>query len=108
MTDQTFLTEEEMYELLSFLVSSAQLCVSEPKMYGTFRLIDGASRMLGFAIESGDSADEFLPEFKKFINDHKLSLMTDEEGYIEFLHEASRLMARQMKRRAREDLGAAR
>ena len=101
MTDQTFLTEEEMYELLSFLVSSAQLCVSEPKMYGTFRLIDGASRMLGFALEGSDGDDEFLPEFKKFIDDHKLSMMTDEEGYIEFLHEASRLTARQMKHRAK-------
>jgi hypothetical protein len=99
--DQTFLTEEAVYELLSFLVSSAQLCVTEPQMYGTFRLVDGASRMLGLALESGESDDEFLPEFKKFIDDHKLSMMTDEEGYIEFLHESSRLMARQMKRRAK-------
>ena len=105
MTDRKLLTEEDVYELLSFLISSAQLCVSEPKMYGTFRLIDGASRMLGFAIESGDSDDEFLPELKKFIDDNKLSLMTDEEGYIELLHEASRLMARQMKSRAKDNLG---
>ena len=101
MKDQTFLTEEAVYELLSFLVSSAQLCVTEPKMYGTFRLVDGASRMLGFVIEDSDGDDDFLPEFKKFIDDHKLSMMTDEEGYMEFLHESSRLMARQMKRRAK-------
>ena len=102
MSTQSFLTEEEMYELLSFLVSSAQLCVNEPKMYGPFRLIDGASRMLGFVTGSGESDDEFLPEFKAFIDDRKLSMMTDEEGYIEFLQEASRRTARQMKRRAKE------
>ena len=64
MKGQAFLTEDEMYELLSFLVSSAQLCVSEPKMYGPFRLIDGASRMLGFVLENGEGDDEFLSEFK--------------------------------------------
>jgi hypothetical protein len=102
VSTQSFLTEEEMYELLSFLVSSAQLCVSEPKMYGTFRLIDAASRMLGFATQGGQGDDEFLPDFKAFIDDHKMSLMTDEEGYVKFLQEASRRMARQMKRRAKE------
>jgi hypothetical protein len=101
MSDQVCLSKDEVYELLSFLANSAHLCVNEPKLYGTFRLVDAASRMLGFVLDDGGSDDEFLQELKNFIDDNKLALMTDEEGYIAFLQENTRRLARQMKRRAK-------
>jgi hypothetical protein len=101
MTQPMVLTEEDLYEVLSFLVSSAHLCVHEPKLYGTFRLIDAACRLIGFSLGSGQLEDDaFLRQFKEDADERKLLLMTDEEGYFEFLEDATRKMAREMKRRA--------
>jgi hypothetical protein len=102
MSQRLVVTEEDLYELLSFLVSSAHLCVHEPRLYGTFRLIDAACRLIGFALESGQLEDEqFLRQFKEDTDKGKLWMMTDEEAYLEFLEDATRKMAREMKRRAR-------
>jgi hypothetical protein len=100
MADKMRLDDDQVYELLSFMVNSAHLCVNEPKLYGTFRLVDAASRMLGFLLED-EGDDQFLREFKTFIDDNKLTLMTDQEGYIAFLQESTRRLAREMKRRAK-------
>jgi len=101
MTRPMVLTEEDLYEVLSFLVSSAHLCIHEPRLYGTFRLIDAACRLIGFSLESGQLEDDaFLREFKEDADERKLLLMTDEKAYFEFLEDATRKMAREMKRRA--------
>ena len=101
MSQRLVVTEEDLYELLSFLVSSAHLCVVEPRFYGTFRLIDAACRLIGFALEGGQlEDDQFLCQFKEDADKRKLLLMTDEEAYFEFLEDATRKMAKEMKRRA--------
>jgi hypothetical protein len=101
MSQRMVLSEEDLYEALSFLVTSAHLCVTEPRTYGTFRLIDAACRLIGLALESGGLVDDqFLREFKEGADKGKLLMMTDEEGYFEFLEDATRKMAQEMKRRA--------
>jgi hypothetical protein len=101
MSQRMVLSEEDLYEALSFLVSSAHLCVTEPTLYGTFRLIDAASRLIGLALEDGELADDqFLREFKEDADKGKLLMMTDEEGYFHFLEDATRRMAKEMKKRA--------
>ena len=45
------LTEEQALELITFLVSAAEICLHEPVYYGTFRLVDGASRLMGMLLE---------------------------------------------------------
>jgi hypothetical protein len=100
MSQRMVVSEEELYEVLSFLVSSAHLCVTEPRFYGTFRLIDAACRLIGLALESGKlEDDQFLREFKEDADERKFLLMTDEEGYFRFLEDATRKMAKEMKRR---------
>jgi len=100
MTQRLVVSEEDLHEVLSFLVSSAHLCVVEPRLYGTFRLTDAACRLIGFALESGQLEDDrFLREFKEDADKRKLLIMTDEEAYFEFLEDATRKMAREMKRR---------
>jgi hypothetical protein len=95
------ISEEDLYEVLSFLVSSAHLCVTEPRFYGTFRLIDAACRLIGLALDSGQlEDDQFLREFKEDADKRKFLLVTDEEGYFRFLEDATRKMAKEMKRRA--------
>ena len=101
MSQRTVLTEEDLYELLSFLVSSAHLLVNEPEHYGSFRLIDAACRLVGFALEGGRLEDEeFLREFKETADRNKLFLMTDQEAFLQYLEDATRDVAREMKRRA--------
>jgi hypothetical protein len=101
MSQRLVVTEEDLYELLSFLVSSAHLCVVEPRFYGTFRLIDAACRLIGFALEGGQlEDDQFLRGFKEDADKRKLLIMTDEQAYFQFLEDATRKMAKEMKRRA--------
>ena len=70
-------------------------------LYGTFRLIDAASRLIGLAQESGELEDDrFLREFKEDADERKLLMMADEEAYFEFLEDATRRMAEEMKSRA--------
>jgi hypothetical protein len=101
MSQRMVVTEEALYEELAFLVSSAHLCVTEPRLYGTFRLIDAACRLIGLALESGQLEDDrFLREFKEDADKGKFLLTTDEEAYFEFLEDATRKMAKEMKNRA--------
>lgn len=101
MSQRTVVGEEDLYELLSFLVSSAHLCVNEPRLYGTFRLIDAACRLVGFALESGQlEDDQFLRNFKEDADKSKFLLFSDEESYIQFLEDATRKIAKEMKSRA--------
>ena len=58
MEQRMMLTEDDVFELLAFLITSASLCVDEPKLYGTFRLLDAASRLIGFVFESEQLEDK--------------------------------------------------
>jgi hypothetical protein len=103
VTDQGFLTEEDVYELLAFLVTSAELLPEEPPLYGTVRCIQASSRLMGFVLESGRNDDQFLTEFKEYLDKELWLLFTDEEeAYIQFLKDASRKLARELVRRARQ------
>ena len=106
MSQRMVVSEEGLYEVLAFLFSSAHLLVNEPHLYGTFRLIDGASRLMAFAHESGQLEDErFLRELKDDVDEKKFLLMTDEETYFELLEDATRRMAKEMKKRAPANKG---
>lgn len=101
MNQTKVLSEEEAFELLTFLVTSARGCVDEPETYGTFRLIDAASRLLDFLLKSEGVEDrEFYSHLKEEIDEKKLWLMTDVEAYFNFLSEVTRKVARQLKKRA--------
>ena len=101
MNQTKVLSEEEAFELLTFLVTSARGCVDEPETYGTFRLIDAASRLLDFLLKSEEVEDrEFYSHLKEEIDEKKLWLMTDEEAYFNFLSEVTRKVAQRLKRRS--------
>jgi len=101
MTERMVVSEEDLYEILAFLFSSAHLLVNEPHLYGTFRLIDAATRLIGFALEGGELEDDkFLRQLKEDVDSRKLLLMTDEDTYFQLLEDATREMAKEMKTRA--------
>jgi hypothetical protein len=93
-------SEDEAYELLAHLVASAELCTFEQYYYGTFRLIDAASRLLGCMLEHGSDRDRaWLRDFKAEVDQKKVWMMWDREGYFQFLREATGTVAQQLKRR---------
>jgi Family of unknown function (DUF6092) len=98
MSEQRALTEEQAYELLAHLVASADICRFEPGFYGTFRLLDAASRLSGFLLASGIQ-DRWLEEFHQEIDAKKNWMMWDRDAYLAFLPEAARAVAAEMVRR---------
>lgn len=99
MAERLVVGEDEAYELLAHLVASAELCLTEPYYYGTFRLIDAASRLMGYMLaHGGDGA--WLADFKREVDEKKEWMMWDREGYFAFLREATGGVAGELKRRA--------
>ncbi len=105
MTEQVLpLDEEYFYDLLSFFVSSAfLLCHAEQdeKLYPSLRLMDGASRLAKYVIQSGGFENEEWPH--QFIERCEAGLnllMTDQDAFVEFINESTRMLADEMKRRA--------
>lgn len=104
MSDQSqtsgpLLTEEQALEIITFLVSSAEICLHEPRYYGTFRLIDGASRLIGKMLENNPKLSSgFLAEYKATIDSQKTQMMFDRERYYQFLREIPADAAAELKR----------
>jgi hypothetical protein len=105
--DSGVLTEEEAMQVIAFLVSAAELCITEPTYYGTFRLVDAASRLIGFMLNHDPpSTGEFLQRFKEELDTKKVWMMWDREAYFDFLRSAPAQVAAEMTRLAAVD-GAA-
>jgi len=90
--------KNDFFALLAFLVVSARNCVEEPKMYGPFRLIDGASKLIEI-LEGEGLADEFFLEVKKKIEDKKYSVMSDRNEFVRFLDNLTLNFADELKKR---------
>jgi hypothetical protein len=100
MTERMVISEDDFFDMLSFMVSSAHLAVDEPDLYGSFRLIDGACRLIEFALKSGQLEDDgFVREFMEYAGTKKELMSTDEPAYIEFLEEATGKLVKEMVRR---------
>jgi hypothetical protein len=96
------LTEEEALGLLAYLASAAELTLIEPELYGSFRLVDAASRLLSHLADraSGPRGDLYR-ELKEEIDREKVLMMWDRERYIEFVRRLPGELARELMR-ARE------
>ncbi len=94
-------SEAEALALLGHLVTSAELCMTEPYDYGIFRLIDAASR-LGALLAPGSDLPEraWLEAFVATIDRGKMGSIRDREHYLAFLTAASRTIAEHLVERA--------
>ena len=91
------LTEQQAKEMIAFLVSSAEISLSEPIYYGTFRLVDAASRLMGYMLENGDlEAEDFFRNLKDEIDANKTSMLWDREAYRQFLRDTPAIVASEM------------
>lgn len=102
--EQTYrLTEEQALDMLAFLASAAEISLHEPTYYGTFRLIDAASRLMGYLLASNpELAESFMPSWKADIDTRKVWMMWDRPAYDAFLKDAPATIAAEIKRRQQE------
>lgn len=99
--DPLVLSETEALTLLAHLVTSAELCMTEPYDYGIFRLIDAASRLATAMVpRSSDAGRAFLEAFLEEVNVKKMWSTRDRERYGSFLRETSRRTAEHLVARA--------
>jgi Family of unknown function (DUF6092) len=93
------LTEEQAFDILAFLFSSAEICLVEPTYYGTFRLVDAASRLMGHMLDHDPRrSGEFIRRFKDEVDTKKVWMMWDREAYYDFLRSAPAVIAAEVKR----------
>ena len=103
MSEKGLLSPDAAFELLSYLVSSAQLLLHEPAAYGSLRLVDAASRLARLAAEEAPGESQaFLQDLHARIEEGKVLLMSDQEAYAAFLDEVVRKVARELRRRNME------
>ncbi|MEA1965055.1 MAG: DUF6092 family protein [Candidatus Aerophobetes bacterium] len=89
--------KSDFFALLTFLVISARNCIEEPKLYGPFRLIDGASKLIEI-LEREGIADEFFLKVRKRIEDKKYSVMRRREEFVKFLDDLTVDFADELKK----------
>lgn len=98
------LDEQRYYELLSFLVSSAYLMYQGEQydeLYPSLRLLEGASGLTQSILDSGGFAGESWPhQFVEKCEQGFDMLMTDQDAFVEFIVDTTRMLAEVMKERA--------
>ena len=98
------LSEEQALQLIAFLTSAAEISIHEPTYYGTFRLVDAASRLIGFMLEhEPPRSGAFLRDLKSELDTKKVWMMWDREAYFDFLRATPAKVAGEVKRLADED-----
>jgi hypothetical protein len=98
------LTEEQALQVIAYLTSAAEISIHEPTYYGTFRLIDAASRLIGQMLEHDPPrSGAFLRELQAELDTKKVWMLWDREAYFDFLRTTPALVAAEVKRLADED-----
>ncbi len=82
--------DPRLLEFVVYLVSCARLSLEEPEIYGSFRLVEGAARILDIAGELGLAVDNVLCSARESIEREKLRMIDDHEGYRAWLDELLR------------------
>ena len=76
--------EGKMFGLISYMIVSARNLLEEPALYGPFRLVDAASRLITILGEVGISSDR-LRTLQDQIEAGKYSAMGTEDEFKSFL-----------------------
>jgi hypothetical protein len=89
--------QEELFNLIAYMITSARGLHDEPADYRTFRLLDSTGRLLEI-MEAQDLLDPFLEEMKDAVDDERFGAM-NEEGEIERLDAMVMKIAAELQRR---------
>lgn len=92
-------THDAVFALVLYLVSCARLSLDEPVVYGSFRLIEGAARLIEDAPLFGAGEDDFLRRCREEIEREKIRMIDDASGYRAWLDDLLRRVAAEATRR---------
>ena len=76
--------EERVFELVGYMVTSGRNLLTETPLYGPFRLVDAASRLIGILEEEGIESSR-LSTIREQIDEGKYSEMVDEAEFRTYL-----------------------
>ncbi len=88
--------EKEIFELICYMLISARNLDQETKMYGPFRLVDAASKLIEI-LEKNGIYDELLSQVRTMIEANKYKVMTDKEEFVFFLDDLVLKMVAKLK-----------
>lgn len=91
--------EKALFDLALYLVCCARLAVEENVGLGSFRLVEGASRLIAAAGELGVPVDGFLEEQRAAIDADKVQVMWSMDAYVSALDEIQTRFVAEAKRR---------
>ena len=89
--------QQEVLDLCSYMVACAEGLRSEPREYGSLRLLQAAARVAEIA--SKEYGDGYLGQLADSINAHYQSIMMDKEAFWRFVEELLRGLVREKERR---------
>jgi len=69
--------QNELFNLITYMITSARGLSDEPADYGTFRLLDSAGRLLAI-MESNQLLDPFLASLKQTVDEEREGNMDSE------------------------------
>ncbi len=76
--------EGRIFELISYMVVSARNLLDETPLYGPFRLVDAASRLIALLEQAGEAPSE-LKTLQEKIESGKYSVMQGREEFQRYL-----------------------
>ena len=76
--------EQEFFELICFMVTSARNLIQENRLYGPLRLVDAVSRLVDI-LEKLDLKSPRLEAIKERIEEGEDTVMESEEKFTTFL-----------------------
>jgi len=76
--------EQEFFELIAFMVTSARNLIEETKLYGPLRLVDAVSRLID-VLQKHDLSSPRLETIQRQIEEGKYRVMDSEEDFTVFL-----------------------
>jgi len=83
---------KDMNHLLIYMITSASGCVNEPKLYGSMRLADAASKLIVLLNKYDVPLNDKLNQVEERIGQDKLLCMDDEKGFVKMLNDISLMM----------------
>ncbi len=72
-------------KMFAYIITSARGCIDEPKIYGSFRLVDSASKLFYLLKENGLINDKEIEKIINKIDEKKYSCMSDEQEFIDMI-----------------------
>ena len=104
MTDDRH--DDPLFDFILYLITSARTSLDERAIYGSFRLIEGASRLIEAAEEiPGLDVDDFLRATRSSIDRHKARMMLEKDAYRQWLTDLATGLTSESLRRGMDDIG---